>query len=585
MTHDVFLSYSESDASTAQAACEELEAAGLRCWMAPRDVAPGSEWAGEIVRAIEGAKAMVLVFSSHAVTSRQVGNEVERAVNLGVPVVPLRIENVLPNGALAYFLGSCHWLDAVRPPLTARLAELAKAVQAFVAAPDDASGAKAAGLVSLARMRRPRLSRGQRLARVAGVAAAASLLLGALWAGGRDLEASRRQNGSHLAIVEVRQRVQRLDRRTALVRSQFEPHSLQQSLAVPGDIGRDTAGRQYAGVLRDRATWLAQTLAQTAVGAPLTGNQRQGLVDAGCAATDVAAFEQALAGVESQCALLLDHCRRHARFVEVSPQVAHELRLAIANLDAQRLASELAALQAHFGSLQLLTAATAEDPVMRRAVAAELAALVALEPRVVLTPEVTAATNARLEELAREVPRRIDEGVLPAIDASNADLVAAHAGLRREWDDFEPLASDSPDRLVQKAIVARGSQEPTAAVKCFEWFGANCAGDFPMARQYGETGAAYTRATWRDQYAASFVYVVLADSTARGMLEPGDVIERIDDVVVDGPDAVVAALASRREREIRVGFVRRGDDGSLARREVAVYVPADGRLRVGLQRV
>jgi hypothetical protein len=44
MARDVFISYSSKDKPTADAVCATLEANGIRCWIAPRDVVPGSDW-------------------------------------------------------------------------------------------------------------------------------------------------------------------------------------------------------------------------------------------------------------------------------------------------------------------------------------------------------------------------------------------------------------------------------------------------------------------------------------------------------------------------------------------------------------
>ena len=38
MAHDVFVSYSHHDKAQADAVCATLEAKGIRCWIAPRDV-------------------------------------------------------------------------------------------------------------------------------------------------------------------------------------------------------------------------------------------------------------------------------------------------------------------------------------------------------------------------------------------------------------------------------------------------------------------------------------------------------------------------------------------------------------------
>ena len=129
MTHDVFISYSHHDKSAADAVCAKLEQHGIRCWIAPRDVEPGAEWAGSIIRAISNTKIMVLVFSKSANDSPQIRKEVERAVNKGVIVIPLRIEDVVPTESLEYFMSNVHWLDALTPPLEKHLDHLAGTVK------------------------------------------------------------------------------------------------------------------------------------------------------------------------------------------------------------------------------------------------------------------------------------------------------------------------------------------------------------------------------------------------------------------------------------------------------------------------
>src|SRR5581483_7656777 len=115
MAHDVFISYSSKDKPAADATCAVLESKGIRCWIAPRDIAPGSDWGEVIVDAIHASRAVVLVFSENANLSNQIKREVERAVNAGLPVIPLRIENVMPARSLEYFLSTPHWLDAFTP--------------------------------------------------------------------------------------------------------------------------------------------------------------------------------------------------------------------------------------------------------------------------------------------------------------------------------------------------------------------------------------------------------------------------------------------------------------------------------------
>jgi hypothetical protein len=75
----VFISYASQDAGTANQICRSLESQGIPCWIAPRDVKPGAQYADAIVRAINEAKAVVLVMSGSAVASAHVRKEVERA--------------------------------------------------------------------------------------------------------------------------------------------------------------------------------------------------------------------------------------------------------------------------------------------------------------------------------------------------------------------------------------------------------------------------------------------------------------------------------------------------------------------------
>lgn len=134
MAHQVFISYGHQDKQVADATCARLEARGIRCWIAPRDVLPGQAYGEAINTAIRGCRALVLVFSSNANLSDHVSKEVERAVSNGIPVVPLRIENVTPTGALEYFIGSVHWLDALTQPIEAHLERLADSVERLLGA-------------------------------------------------------------------------------------------------------------------------------------------------------------------------------------------------------------------------------------------------------------------------------------------------------------------------------------------------------------------------------------------------------------------------------------------------------------------
>ena len=89
----VFISYASHDAAVAQKVCSALEAAGFLCWIAPRNVVPGTMYADGIVHAIDESAILVLILSAQAVASAHVGREIERAISKRHPVVALRIDS------------------------------------------------------------------------------------------------------------------------------------------------------------------------------------------------------------------------------------------------------------------------------------------------------------------------------------------------------------------------------------------------------------------------------------------------------------------------------------------------------------
>jgi hypothetical protein len=131
---DVFISHASLDKTTADAACAALEAAGIRCWIAPRDIMPGADWSAAIVEGLGLCRLLVLVFSEHANQSDQVRNEVVQAAHNGLPIIPFRIEATAPTKSLAYFVSNLHWLDALTPPLEAHIGTLVGTVRTLLAA-------------------------------------------------------------------------------------------------------------------------------------------------------------------------------------------------------------------------------------------------------------------------------------------------------------------------------------------------------------------------------------------------------------------------------------------------------------------
>src|SRR5262249_33923130 len=133
MAHDVFLSHSAKDEVVANAFVARLEAESVTCWIAPRDILPGSDWGESITDAIESSRIMILIFSQSANAAPQIKREVERAVNNGVYIIAFRVEDIQPLTSLESFISTSQWVDAFPPPLERHLDNLAKIVKSVLA--------------------------------------------------------------------------------------------------------------------------------------------------------------------------------------------------------------------------------------------------------------------------------------------------------------------------------------------------------------------------------------------------------------------------------------------------------------------
>lgn len=119
----VFISYSSKDSQVAADVCRHIERAGFRCWIAPRNVHPGENYPSQIVEAIRGCSAFVLLASTHTNVSGHVSNEVALAFDGKKIIIPFRIEEMTFSDEYLYFLGRKHWIDAY-PNVSAGFAKL-----------------------------------------------------------------------------------------------------------------------------------------------------------------------------------------------------------------------------------------------------------------------------------------------------------------------------------------------------------------------------------------------------------------------------------------------------------------------------
>ena len=128
MAHDVFVSYSTKDKVVADTIVSALEQNQIRCWYAPRDIQPSDDWGKAITQGIEECKVFLVIFSENANRSQRVLDEVNLAISQQDVILPFRIENLEPEGALKLHLSSRHWLDAYDPSWESHIRQLVMTV-------------------------------------------------------------------------------------------------------------------------------------------------------------------------------------------------------------------------------------------------------------------------------------------------------------------------------------------------------------------------------------------------------------------------------------------------------------------------
>jgi hypothetical protein len=182
----IFISYASIDQDVAETICDALQARGHPCWIACRNIAPGENFQESIVRAIRSARVMLLIFTSNANNSDEIKKELVLAGRHRVTVLPVRVEDVVPNDAFAYEFATRQWIDLFKD-WEREIDRLGAQIGTIIAAPraGESTG------VATARPA-PRSSPGQKPAQTifaqkpsyGPLAAAACVIVAALGAGG-----------------------------------------------------------------------------------------------------------------------------------------------------------------------------------------------------------------------------------------------------------------------------------------------------------------------------------------------------------------------------------------------------------------
>ena len=101
---DIFISYSSKDREKAEQLTELLASAGLSVWIDKHGIGAASSWSKEIVQAIDGCKALIVLLSPFSVASENVAKEISLAAEQKKKIVPLDLDPVELSDDLRYHL-------------------------------------------------------------------------------------------------------------------------------------------------------------------------------------------------------------------------------------------------------------------------------------------------------------------------------------------------------------------------------------------------------------------------------------------------------------------------------------------------
>lgn len=165
MRNDIFLSYSRADREFAEKLVQLAEERGLHIWFDKGIADDAASWREDLMKALDGSKAMVFLFSEHCNKSTELIKELGVANKLKKPVIVVKIGEGEPKNQYLYELVSRQWtflhpdLATKTPPFVDRLAQQwagsAAPAPAAASAPDKPALPEAPAAKAWASLPRP----------------------------------------------------------------------------------------------------------------------------------------------------------------------------------------------------------------------------------------------------------------------------------------------------------------------------------------------------------------------------------------------------------------------------------------------
>ena len=113
-TKKVFISHDCDDAGRVAKYVKLLESNGVPCWIAPRDIPYGSNYAREIPVAIKNCGCFVVFVSKKSQLSEEIDKEIEIANKFSKTIIPAKLDNCEFSGPYMYHLTNKQWFEAYK---------------------------------------------------------------------------------------------------------------------------------------------------------------------------------------------------------------------------------------------------------------------------------------------------------------------------------------------------------------------------------------------------------------------------------------------------------------------------------------
>jgi len=107
----LFISHASEDEPVVNRIVTYLEAHGVSCWIAGRDIPPRAIYAEAITQGIQDCEACAVIVSKSANASAAIKRELELASHYNKPFIPIRVDATEPGPGLDYYLRNTQWIN------------------------------------------------------------------------------------------------------------------------------------------------------------------------------------------------------------------------------------------------------------------------------------------------------------------------------------------------------------------------------------------------------------------------------------------------------------------------------------------